>query len=237
MLLCCAACARCGFHISPVTLLLVAIMLGASVSVLRAAPNNLPQRVQGGAGNAGGMSVKTSDGVVDTSFSVSIREIADLLSKLPDGEADAGDFKVEPSSKGDVARIALPPPEAPRRFDVWSKGRYRKDTLGDDSAPSGTLFVGAEHQVSSRVTLGGPAGLNQVEPHLAVKGRWDLAPVTELENDAYIPSWDGLDAKLEGGVRLQDFKDWFLDANVGGVGGREGAIDWRGRVGIKVPLN
>ncbi|MGI9412032.1 MAG: hypothetical protein ACR2PM_00065 [Hyphomicrobiales bacterium] len=322
-------------------------MLGAGASQTRADPEGVPQRVQGSGSAASELSVKTSEGVVDTSFSVSIREIADLLSRLPDGEVDAGDVKVDPSSKGDVARIALPPPKAPRRFDIWAEGRHRQDASSPDPAPSGEVYVGADYDISPILTVGALAGLNQfepadseagdawsggpyarvrlmsnlsltglatwhrpetvngedafdpaaeadrfriinqlrgdwtygawrfkpsvgyeierfdgrkarmvnfgpaigyrherpdgtvVEPHLAVKGRWDVAPIIGLEDDAYIPSWDGLDAKLEGGVRLQDFKGWSLDAStsVGGVGDPRGAIDWRGRLGIKVPLN
>lgn len=344
---------RAGRHrsllsISPIKLVLIAIVLSATMSALRADPADVPQRVERGASGSGEVSVTTSGDVVDTSFSISIREIADLLSRLPDGDVKAGDFKVDPSSKGDVARIALPPPKTSRQFDIWAEGNHRQDGSAPDAAPSGKLFVGAEHKVSRRVTIGALAGLNQgqptenetgeawtagpyarvqllphlsltgiatwhrpetlngedefdpsfekpdrfrvvnqlrgdwkygawsfspsagyeverqagekakmlnfgpalgyrhesdegtvIEPRLALKGRWDVAPILGLDNDAYIPSWDGLDAKLEGGVRLQDFKGWSLDAStsVGGIGNTQIAPDWRGTLGIKVPLN
>lgn len=334
--------------ISPIRLVLVALMLGATISVLQADTGDLPQRVERGASGPGQVSVSTSGGVVDTSFSVSIREIADLLARLPDGEVKPSDFKVDPSSKGDVAKIALPPPSSARKFDIWAEGYRRRDGAAPETSASGKVFVGAEQKITSRVTVGALAGLTQaqptetetgeawsagpyarvrilphlsytgiatwqrpetlqgedefdptfekpdrfrfvnqlrgdwkfgdwsvssalgyeverhagekakmvnfgpalgyryevddtviIEPRVALKGRWDVAPILGLDSDAYIPSRDWLDAKLEGGLRLQDFDGWSLDAttSVGGIGNTDVGPDWRGTLGVKVPLN
>lgn len=346
-----AACAGSRLCSHPVTLLLFALMLAVSASTLPADPNDLPRRVQGGVDSAAEVSVENFDGVVDTSFSVSMRDIVGLISRLPEGKVDAGEFKVDPSEKGDAARLVLPAPEAPPRFDLWAEGRHRQNVSGADLDPPGTLLVAADYEISPVLTVGALAGLNQfetanendgdvwsggpyarfqlipnlfltglatwhrpdtiheeaefkpvagpagfrvidqlrgewsygawrvtpsvgyqldntaqstdgtaahtlsfgpaigyhharsngtvVEPHLAVKGRWELAPLIGLKSHAYPPSWNGLDAKFEGGVRVQDFNGWSLDAStsVSGVNDPQGTIDWRGHVEVKVPLN
>jgi len=339
---------RSFLTISPLTLLLVALMLGATISALHAHPGDLPNRVKDGPDGPGQVSVSTSGSVVDTSFSVSIREIADLLARLPDGSVKPSDFKVDPSSKGDVAKIALPPPTSARKFDIWAEGYRRQDGATPETSASSKVFLGAEHKLTSRVTVGALAGLTQsqptetetgeawsagpyaririlphlsytgiatwqrpetlqgedefnptfekperfrfvnqlrgdwkfgawsvtsalgyeverqagekakmvnfgpalgyrheiddtliIEPRLALKGRWDVAPILGLRSDAYVPSRDGLDAKLEGGLRLHDFDGWSLDAStsVGGIGNTQIAPDWSGTLGVKVPLN
>jgi len=105
---------------------------------------------------------------------------------------------------------------------------YERDTGGSKAR---MLYIGPalgyRHQQSDGTVI---------EPHLGIKGRWDLDPVIGLDSDALSPS---LDAKFEAGVQLQDFTGWSLDASasVGGVGDRKNSVDWRGNLGVTVPLN
>lgn len=351
-----AARARRGhrkFPVIPVTsaLMVSALLVGFNAPQLRADPGDLPERVKGRADTAGEVSVTNADGVVDSEFSVSIPGVADLISRLPDGTVEAGDFKVDPSAQGDAARLVLPTSKTPAGFDVWAEGRHRQDATRTDPDLPGTLLLGADYQVSPVLTVGALAGLNQletgegqggdvwsggpyarfvphpsllltglatwqraepaggeaqfdpfaepdsfrlinqlsgelnygawrftpsigyeldnaqenadglpdstmsfgpkigyrhersdgtvIEPHIALKGKWDLAPFIGLKSDAFTQSRDGLDATLEGAVRLKDFDGWSLDAStsVGGARDLDGTLDWSGRVGVKVPLN
>lgn len=351
-----AARARAGYRGCPVARSLTALLcgiclLGACISQLHAGPGALPERVKGRADTVGEVSVTSDDGVVDSEFSVSLPGVADLVSRLPEGSVEADDFQVDPSEDGDAARLVLPSHEAPQKFDVWAHGRQRRDARSDDPAQADTLLLGADYDISPKLTLGALAGLNQfetgsgdggdvwsggpyarfepapnllltglatwqraepaedearfdpfadpdgfrlinqlsgelnygawhftpsvgyaledtdedadatpsstltfgpkigyrhersdgtvIEPHVALKGNWDLAPLVGLKTDALAPTLEGLDATLEGAVRLKDFSGWSLDAStsIGGARAFDGTLDWSGRVGVKVPLN
>ena len=346
-----AALARHGHRRCPIVLLTIALLLGGSAQQLRAGPGDFPERVKGRGDTAGEVSVTNNDGVVDSEFWVSLPGVADLISRLPQGTVEAGDFKVDPSEEGDAARLVLPSHETPAGFDVWAEGRQRRDATKAGAVSPGTLLVGADYDISPVLTVGALAGLNQlgtvdgeggdvwsggpyarfepapnllltglatwqrvepaegearfdpfaepdsfrlinqlsgelnygawrftpsvgyelddteegadatldstlnfgpkigyrherpngtvIEPHLALKGNWDLAPLVGLNGDAFTQPLDGLDATLEGAVRLKDFNGWSLDAStsVGGIDNPQGTLDWSGRVGVKVPLN
>ena len=341
--------ARAGYRGCPVARSLTALLcgiclLGVSALQLHAGPGALPERVKGRSDTAGEVSVTSDDGVVDSEFSVSLPGVADLVSRLPEGSVEADDFQVDPSESGDAARLVLPSHEAPAKFDVWAHGRHRRDARNAGSAARDTLLLGADYDISPKLTLGALAGLNQfetgsgdgdvwsggpyarfepapnllltglatwqraepaedearfdpfaepdsfrlinqlsgelnygawrftpsvgyaledtdeggdatpsstltfgpkigyrhersdgtvIEPHVALKGNWDLAPIVGLKTDALTPTLEGLDATIEGAVRLKDFSGWSLDASTS----VDGTLDWSGRVGVNVPLN
>lgn len=182
MVPCCAARDRRRNDSVPVTLLAFTLMLGFSAPQLRADPGDLPERVKGRADTAGEVSVTNTDGVVDSEFSISIPGVADLISRLPEGAIEAGDFKADPSADGNAARLVLPSSQTPSGFDVWAEGRHRQDATRTDPELPGTLLLGADYQVSPVLTVGALAGLNRLETGEGQGGDvWSGGPYARFE--------------------------------------------------------
>lgn len=158
---------------------------GAALSidgtVAWAGPDGPPGRVKGQTSSSGGVSVRSADDSSDMSFSATIGGIADLLSRLSEGEVDPEEFEVAPSSAGDAARIVLPPPSAPPRFDVWFEGSRRRAAPGSDQARSGTVFVGADYKLTPAITAGALAGHEWAELGDADgNGSWTSGPYVRV---------------------------------------------------------